>query len=71
MTPADLRTARKALGLTLREAAGLFGVRDPDTIRKWESGKNNAPTQYAILIAGAIAVPAFADWLDKCRALTP
>lgn len=42
MTPAQLKNARKVLGMTGEALAASLNVR-PDTVRKWESGKELIP----------------------------
>ena len=42
MTPAEIRTARHALGLTQGQAARLAGV-DGRTWRRWEEGSRDMP----------------------------
>ena len=37
VTPADIKAARKAFGMTQAEAGGLFGVADW-TVKAWENG---------------------------------
>ncbi len=54
MTPADLRTARKALGLTQKGLAGVLrmGEWGWQTVAKWEADSNTrgvpGPVQVAI-----------------------
>ena len=43
MTPAEFRSARKALDLTQDQVARVLGV-SPPTIRKWEAGPNCSTT---------------------------
>lgn len=42
MTPADLKTLREAIGLTVPDLASLAGVQER-TVRYWEAGKNKPP----------------------------
>jgi DNA-binding transcriptional regulator YiaG len=53
MTPAELKAARKALGLTqqgLADALRLTGPYAKDTVRSWESGRRpiSGPVQVAV-----------------------
>lgn len=53
MSPAELRIARKRLGLTqqgLAEALKLTGAYGKDTVRSWESGRRpiSGPAKVAI-----------------------
>lgn len=42
MDPGELQTVREYLGLTTESLAGMLGVR-PDTLRRWESGREPIP----------------------------
>jgi transcriptional regulator with XRE-family HTH domain len=44
MTPAELKTARKELGLSAQAFARLIGVHDGRTVRRWESGGAPIPS---------------------------
>jgi DNA-binding transcriptional regulator YiaG len=43
MTPADLKEARKALGLSAEGFARLVGVQSGRTVRRWERGDRDIP----------------------------
>ena len=43
MTPAEFKSARRALGLSAEGMARTLGVSAGRTIRKWESGENDIP----------------------------
>jgi transcriptional regulator with XRE-family HTH domain len=43
MTPADLKAARKALGLSAEGFARLVGVQSGRTVRRWERGDRDIP----------------------------
>lgn len=49
MTPAELKTNREALGLTVGWLAEQSGVGER-TVRYWESGRNQVPDDVAALI---------------------
>lgn len=49
MTPAELKTHREALGLTVGWLAAQAGVGER-TVRYWESGRNQVPDDVAWLI---------------------
>ena len=49
MSPAQLRTALKRLGLTQTAAAHRLGV-DPRTVRKWVNKERGIPEPVALLI---------------------
>lgn len=42
MSNAELQTVREYLGLTIEALAGMLSVR-PDTVRRWESGREPIP----------------------------
>ena len=46
MTPAEFDTRRRALGLSVEEAAGLCAVQDR-TVRRWQSGVSPIPDDAA------------------------
>jgi DNA-binding transcriptional regulator YiaG len=43
MTPAQLKSARHALGLSAEGFARLVGVKSGRTVRRWESGEREIP----------------------------
>lgn len=49
MTPAELKTNREALGLTVGWLADQAGVGER-TVRYWESGRNQVPADVAALV---------------------
>ena len=49
MTPADLKAARKALGLSQRGLAEAIGVSKP-SIARWEGGRRAIPLTIALAI---------------------
>lgn len=51
MTPAELTSARKALGLTQEALAIAIGVSGGRTVRKWEAGDRAIPQSVAKLVA--------------------
>ncbi len=50
MTPADLKSSRRALGLSGRRFADLVGV-DVSALRKWEAGHRPIPRWLYLLVA--------------------
>lgn len=50
MTSADLKVARKKLGLSQRELAEVLGV-DVGTISRWERGVQDPPKYVALALA--------------------
>lgn len=50
LTPAELRTAREALGLTGEQMAKLFQV-NPRTVRAWEQGRDSIPGRLRLEVA--------------------
>lgn len=49
MTPADLKAARHALGLSAEGFAKLMGVESGRTVRRWEAGERDIPGPVQIL----------------------
>jgi len=58
MTPAELRTARKALGLTQHGLAGAFGMGKWgfQSVAKWEKGEVPIPTWAELATEGLRAI---------------
>lgn len=54
MTPAELKTARHALGLTAEGFAAWLGVQSGRTVRRWELGERDIPGPVAVLVKSAI-----------------
>lgn len=50
MTPADLKSARYALGLSARGMADALGYRSPSHIRRLERGDTPIPQTVAMLV---------------------
>ena len=50
MTPADLKSARKSLGLSQAEFARVMGVASDRTVRKWEDGERDVPGYVPIML---------------------
>lgn len=62
MTPAELKSARKSLGLSAEGFARVFGVASDRTVRGWEAGSRNGkptsvPPPVAMLVDLALHVP--------------
>lgn len=62
MTPADLKAARNALGLSARALGELVGYQGAPanvskSIRRIEAGKREAPAGYALLLRLLVEVP--------------
>jgi DNA-binding transcriptional regulator YiaG len=51
MTPAQLKKARHALGLSAEGFARLVGVKSGRTVRRWESGEREIPGPVVKLLA--------------------
>ena len=54
MTPAALKSARRAMGLSARGMAEAVGV-NPRTVRRWERGDSRIPAAVSILVAQMMA----------------
>lgn len=63
MTPQELKSARRALGLSAEGFASRFGVASGRTVRRWEAGEREGgapapiPRPVAILVDLALHVP--------------
>ena len=55
MSPADLRAARAALGLSTAAFARLVQVESGRTVRRWESGERDIPGPVAVLVGALVA----------------
>ena len=49
MTPAELKSARKSLGLTVKQFASVVGV-TRDAVCKWESGARPIPRYVEVIV---------------------
>lgn len=58
MTPADLRTARAALGLSAERFARVVGVASGRTVRRWEAGGQDIPGPVIVLVGLLLDLPA-------------
>jgi transcriptional regulator with XRE-family HTH domain len=68
MTPAELKSARRSLGISQEQFAKVFGAHDGRTVRGWEHGTRNGlpahiPRSVNILVRLALEVPAARQWL--------
>lgn len=50
MTPKQFKAARKKLGLSQSEMADALAIKDPRTIRRYESGEREISGPVALLI---------------------
>lgn len=60
LTPADLKSARRQLGLSQAEFARALRMRGnhaPDTVRKWERGALDVPGYVEVVLDLALSVP--------------
>ena len=69
MTPDQLRTFRKSLGLSQAEFARAVGVSSDRTVRKWEDGERDIPGPVEALSDLAATIPAVGRELRR-RAAT-
>lgn len=51
MTPSELKTARRQLGLSAQAFARLIGVHDGRTVRRWEAGDAPIPGLLPVYLA--------------------
>ena len=50
MTPSELKTARKALGLSAERFARLVRVQSWRTVRRWEAGERDIPGPIVVIV---------------------
>jgi DNA-binding transcriptional regulator YiaG len=55
MTPAELKSARNALGLSAEGFARWVNVSDGATVRRWERGARDIPGPVIVLVTAAMA----------------
>ena len=55
MTPTELKSARKALGLSAEGFARLMRVASGRTVRRWEDGSQDIPGPVTVLAGALIA----------------
>jgi DNA-binding transcriptional regulator YiaG len=58
VTPADLKSARTALGLSAEGFARLVRVESGRTVRRWEAGERDIPGPVQVLVDLLLALPA-------------
>lgn len=54
MTPADLKSARHALGLSAEGFASWVGVAGGRVVRRWEAGDRDIPGPVKVLVTAAM-----------------
>lgn len=62
MTPADLKSSRKSLGLTAERLSALTGVHI-SAVRKWEAGHRPIPA-WLVLLLDLMQMPAVQRRMD-------
>ena len=55
MTPADLKSARNALGLSAEGFARLVRVESGRTVRLWESGEREIPGPVVVIVEAILS----------------
>lgn len=55
MTPDDLKSARRALGLTAEGFASLVSVQGGRTVRRWEAGDRDIPGPVIVLVSAILS----------------
>lgn len=58
MTPEELKSARKLLGLSANGFARLVHVESGRTVRRWEAGHSDIPGPVAVLTKAIVESPA-------------
>ena len=51
MTPEELKSARRSLGLSCEKFAQRVGVASGRTVRRWEAGDREIPGSIAIILS--------------------
>lgn len=64
MTPAELKLARHALGLSAEGFARLVQVQSGRTVRKWESGERDIPGPIKVLVKAALESEAVREYFN-------
>lgn len=64
MTPAELKEARRSLGLTQQELAGVLGVH-PISISKWELGEREIKRPIELAVRAIVAYGQPEEWSNK------
>lgn len=62
MTPADIREARRKLGLSQTQLAAVMGLRGKQTVSEWERGVKSPDGQSVRLIQAYLAGHRPRDW---------
>jgi len=62
MTPAELKSARHALGLSANGFARWVGVAGGRTVRKWEAADGSVPGPVVVLVRAALDSAAVRDY---------
>lgn len=57
MTPAELKSARKALGLSAEGFARFVRVQSGRTVFRWEAGERDIPGPVIVLVRAAMESP--------------
>jgi DNA-binding transcriptional regulator YiaG len=55
MTPAELKSARHAIGLSAEGFARLVKVESGRTVRRWEAGERDIPGPVIVLVEAILA----------------
>jgi len=63
MTPDELKSIRRSLGLTADAFAALVRVANGRTVRKWEAGDRDIPGPVTVLAEGIRDHSAVRKWL--------
>lgn len=58
MTPGELKSARKSLGLSQAELARVVGVDSDRTVRRWENAERDIPGSVEVLLRLLVELPA-------------
>lgn len=65
MTPAELKSARRMLGMSAARFARLVGIKGGRTVYRWENPAGTVPERVAILVRIALERPDALEMMGK------
>lgn len=71
MEPDELTAAMKALGLSLDEFTVCFGIANPRTVRRWQTGEKEPPGPVIVMIDLLLNCPAAREYMRVGEFLPP
>lgn len=67
MTPAELKSARHALGLSAEGFAAWVQVQSGRTVRRWEAGERDIPGPVVVLVDAALSSAAIREYFGLTK----